>query len=31
MTDALLAFPYVNAELRGEDIVLKHYVNLGSR
>ena len=29
LTDALLAFPYVNAELRGEDIVLKHYVNLG--
>jgi 2-oxoglutarate dehydrogenase E2 component (dihydrolipoamide succinyltransferase) len=28
-TDALLAFPQVNAELRGEDIVLKHYVNLG--
>jgi 2-oxoglutarate dehydrogenase E2 component (dihydrolipoamide succinyltransferase) len=28
-TDALLAFPPVNAELRGEDIVLKHYVNLG--
>jgi 2-oxoglutarate dehydrogenase E2 component (dihydrolipoamide succinyltransferase) len=29
VTDALLAFPYVNAELRGEDIVLKHYVHLG--
>jgi pyruvate dehydrogenase E2 component (dihydrolipoamide acetyltransferase) len=29
VTDALQAFPYVNAELRGEDIVLKHYVNLG--
>jgi pyruvate dehydrogenase E2 component (dihydrolipoamide acetyltransferase) len=29
VTDALLAFPYVNAELRGEDIVLKHFVNLG--
>jgi pyruvate dehydrogenase E2 component (dihydrolipoamide acetyltransferase) len=28
-TDALLAYPQVNAELRGEDIVLKHYVNLG--
>jgi len=27
--DALLAFPYVNAELRGEDIVVKHFVNLG--
>jgi pyruvate dehydrogenase E2 component (dihydrolipoamide acetyltransferase) len=29
VTDALLAFPYVNAELRGTDIVLKRYVNLG--
>jgi pyruvate dehydrogenase E2 component (dihydrolipoamide acetyltransferase) len=29
VTDALLGFPYVNAELRGEDIVLKRYVNLG--
>jgi pyruvate dehydrogenase E2 component (dihydrolipoamide acetyltransferase) len=29
LTDALLAYPYVNAELRGTDIVLKHYVNLG--
>ena len=29
VTDALLAFPYVNAELRGSDIVLKRYVNLG--
>jgi pyruvate dehydrogenase E2 component (dihydrolipoamide acetyltransferase) len=29
VTDALLAFPHVNAELRGEDIVLKHFVNLG--
>jgi pyruvate dehydrogenase E2 component (dihydrolipoamide acetyltransferase) len=28
-TDALLAFPQVNAELRGEDMVLKRYVNLG--
>jgi pyruvate/2-oxoglutarate dehydrogenase complex dihydrolipoamide acyltransferase (E2) component len=27
--DALLAYPDVNAELRGEDIVYKHYVNLG--
>jgi pyruvate dehydrogenase E2 component (dihydrolipoamide acetyltransferase) len=27
--DALLAFPMVNAELRGEDIVVKHYVNMG--
>ena len=29
VNDALLAFPYVNAEMRGEDIVLKRYVNLG--
>jgi pyruvate dehydrogenase E2 component (dihydrolipoamide acetyltransferase) len=29
VTDALLAFPYVNAERRGEDIVLRHFVNLG--
>jgi pyruvate dehydrogenase E2 component (dihydrolipoamide acetyltransferase) len=29
VSDALLAFPPVNAELRGQDIVLKHYVNLG--
>ena len=29
VTDALLAFPYVNAELRGTDIVLKRFVNLG--
>jgi 2-oxoglutarate dehydrogenase E2 component (dihydrolipoamide succinyltransferase) len=27
--DALLAFPDVNAELRGEDLVYKRYVNLG--
>lgn len=27
--DALLAFPLVNAELSGEEIVVKHYVNLG--
>ncbi|MBI4259011.1 MAG: 2-oxo acid dehydrogenase subunit E2, partial [Actinobacteria bacterium] len=27
--EALLAFPQVNGEIRGEDIVLKHYVNLG--
>jgi pyruvate dehydrogenase E2 component (dihydrolipoamide acetyltransferase) len=27
--DALLAFPQVNSEIRGEDLVLKHYVNLG--
>jgi pyruvate dehydrogenase E2 component (dihydrolipoamide acetyltransferase) len=29
VSDALLALPPVNAELRGQDIVLKHYVNLG--
>jgi 2-oxoglutarate dehydrogenase complex dihydrolipoamide succinyltransferase (E2) component len=29
VVDALLAFPMVNAELRGEEIVLKRYVNLG--
>ena len=28
-TEALLAFPMVNAELRGEDIVVRHYVNMG--
>lgn len=28
-TDALLAFPMVNAELRGEDLVVRRYVNLG--
>src|SRR6266542_2469552 len=27
--DALLAYPDVNAELRGEDLVYKRYVNLG--
>ncbi len=27
--DALLAFPMVNAEMRGEEIVIKRYVNLG--
>jgi 2-oxoglutarate dehydrogenase E2 component (dihydrolipoamide succinyltransferase) len=27
--DALLAHPMVNSELRGEEIVVKHYVNLG--
>jgi len=26
--EALLAFPMVNAELRGEEVVLRHYVNL---
>ncbi|MEW6060149.1 MAG: dihydrolipoamide acetyltransferase family protein [Actinomycetota bacterium] len=29
VTDALLAYPMVNAEMRGDQIVLKHYVNLG--
>lgn len=29
VVDALLAFPMVNSELRGEEIVVKHYVNLG--
>jgi pyruvate dehydrogenase E2 component (dihydrolipoamide acetyltransferase) len=29
VSEALLAFPMINAELRGEDIVVKHYVNLG--
>jgi pyruvate/2-oxoglutarate dehydrogenase complex dihydrolipoamide acyltransferase (E2) component len=29
VTEALLAFPMVNAELRGEEIVVKHYVNMG--
>jgi 2-oxoglutarate dehydrogenase E2 component (dihydrolipoamide succinyltransferase) len=29
ITEALVAFPMVNSELRGEEIVLKHYVNLG--
>ncbi|MFN8233348.1 MAG: dihydrolipoamide acetyltransferase family protein [Actinomycetota bacterium] len=28
-TEALLAFPMVNAELRGDDIVLRRYVNMG--
>jgi pyruvate dehydrogenase E2 component (dihydrolipoamide acetyltransferase) len=27
--EALIAHPMVNAELRGDDIVLRHYVNLG--
>jgi len=27
--DALLAFPYVNAELRGDQLVLRKHVNLG--
>lgn len=29
VTEALLAFPLVNSELRGDEIVLKHYVNMG--
>jgi pyruvate dehydrogenase E2 component (dihydrolipoamide acetyltransferase) len=29
VVDALLANPLVNSELRGEDIVVRHYVNLG--
>jgi pyruvate dehydrogenase E2 component (dihydrolipoyllysine-residue acetyltransferase) len=29
VTEALLAFPMVNAELRGEEILLRHYVNMG--
>ena len=28
-TDALLAFPMVNAELRGEDLIVRRYVNMG--
>jgi 2-oxoglutarate dehydrogenase E2 component (dihydrolipoamide succinyltransferase) len=28
-TEALLAFPMVNAELRGEEIVVRHFVNMG--
>jgi 2-oxoglutarate dehydrogenase E2 component (dihydrolipoamide succinyltransferase) len=28
-TEALLTFPMVNAELRGEDLVLRRYVNMG--
>jgi 2-oxoglutarate dehydrogenase E2 component (dihydrolipoamide succinyltransferase) len=27
--DSLLAYPTVNAELRGEEIVIRHYVNMG--
>jgi pyruvate dehydrogenase E2 component (dihydrolipoyllysine-residue acetyltransferase) len=27
--DALLAFPMINAELRGDDILLRRYVNMG--
>jgi 2-oxoglutarate dehydrogenase E2 component (dihydrolipoamide succinyltransferase) len=29
ITEALVAFPMVNSELRGDEIALKHYVNLG--
>jgi pyruvate/2-oxoglutarate dehydrogenase complex dihydrolipoamide acyltransferase (E2) component len=28
-TEALLTYPMVNSELRGEDIVVRHYVNMG--
>jgi 2-oxoglutarate dehydrogenase E2 component (dihydrolipoamide succinyltransferase) len=29
VVDALLAHPLVNSELRGEEVIVKHYVNLG--
>jgi pyruvate dehydrogenase E2 component (dihydrolipoamide acetyltransferase) len=29
VTEALIAFPMVNSELRGDEIVVKHYVNMG--
>ena len=29
VTEALFAFPMVNSELRGDQIVVKHYVNMG--
>ena len=29
VTEALMAFPMVNSELRGDQIVVKHYVNMG--
>jgi 2-oxoglutarate dehydrogenase E2 component (dihydrolipoamide succinyltransferase) len=29
VTEALIAFPMVNSELRGDQIVVKHYVNMG--
>ncbi len=29
VTEALVAFPMVNSELRGEQIVVKHFVNMG--
>jgi pyruvate dehydrogenase E2 component (dihydrolipoyllysine-residue acetyltransferase) len=28
-TDALLAYPMVNAELRGDELVVRHFVNMG--
>jgi pyruvate dehydrogenase E2 component (dihydrolipoamide acetyltransferase) len=29
VTEALLAYPMVNSELRGDEIVVRHYVNMG--
>jgi len=29
VTDALLAYPMINSELRGEEIVVRHFVNMG--
>jgi len=29
VTEALIAFPMVNSEIRGDQIVVKHYVNMG--
>jgi pyruvate/2-oxoglutarate dehydrogenase complex dihydrolipoamide acyltransferase (E2) component len=29
VTEALLTYPMVNSELRGEDILVRHYVNMG--
>ena len=29
VTEALLTYPMVNSELRGEEIVVRHYVNMG--
>jgi pyruvate/2-oxoglutarate dehydrogenase complex dihydrolipoamide acyltransferase (E2) component len=29
VTDALLTYPMVNAEMRGEDIAVRHFVNMG--
>ena len=31
VTEALLTYPMVNSELRGEDIVVRHFVNMGDR